>query len=69
VDSFDMKAVFLAPGLKNELLPARLVPKKTTRQQTGDEHAGPLSFHLTEEEQADPISFHLLASLYQSISN
>ena len=61
VDSFDMKAVFLAPGLKNELLPARLVPKKTARQQTGDEHAGPLSFHLTEEEQADPISFHLLA--------
>src|SRR5438874_5136911 len=28
VDSFDMKTVFLAPGLKNELLPARLIPKQ-----------------------------------------
>ena len=45
VDSFDMKTVFLAPGLKNELLPARLIPSKTTHDQSGDEDGDQLSLH------------------------
>ena len=45
VDSFDMKAVFLAPRLKNELFPARLIPSKTTHYQSGDEHGDQLSLH------------------------
>ena len=45
VDSFDMKTVFLTPGLKNELLPARLIPSKTTHDQSGDEDGDQLSLH------------------------
>ena len=42
VDSFDMETVFLAPLLKNELVPARLIPSKTTHDQSGDQDGGQL---------------------------
>jgi len=40
-----MKAVFVAPSLKNKLLPARLVPSKTKHNQSGDEDNDQLSLH------------------------
>jgi len=40
-----MKTVFLAPGLKNELLSACLIPSKTTHHQSGDENGDQLSLH------------------------
>jgi len=45
VDSLDMKTVFVAPSLKNKLLPARLVPSKTKHNQSGDEDNDQLSLH------------------------
>ena len=45
VDSFDINIVFLTPGPKNELLPARLIPSKTTHDQGGDEDGDQLSLH------------------------
>jgi hypothetical protein len=45
VDSFDLKTIFLAPGLKNEPLPARLIPSKTTHDQSGGEDGDQLSLH------------------------
>ena len=45
MDSFHVKTVFLAPGLKNELLPARLIPGKTTQDQSGHEDGDQLSLH------------------------
>ena len=38
VDSSYMKTVFLAPGLKNELVPMRRAPDKTKRYQGDEEH-------------------------------
>ena len=46
VDGFDMKTVFLTPGPENELLPARLIPSKTTHDQSGDEDTDQLWLHL-----------------------
>ena len=44
-DIFDLKTVFLAPVLKNEPLPARLIPSKTTHDQSGDENGDQSSLH------------------------
>jgi hypothetical protein len=46
VESSNMKTVFLAPGLKNELIPARGVPNKTKRYESGEEHGNDLLIHL-----------------------
>src|SRR2546428_14026870 len=41
-----VKTVFLAPGLKNELVPMRRAPDKTKRYQGGEEHRDQLLIHL-----------------------
>jgi len=45
VDSFNVKTVFLAPGLKNELVPMRRAPDETKRYQGGEEHRDQLLIH------------------------